>query len=284
MIKIKTWLRAPLIAVTLAFTGSMAAHAAPTDDLKRGQDALRLGNKRDAILLFKKVLRETTNNELKTEASKELGNLYFKSEIAQEREEALRIYENLADEGNAEAQLNLARRYDQGMKVERSSGQSMTYYYKAAQQVTNPAIAANAWSELGDLLLRQAFSSFQKASEKQEFISIQLRAKLILAKMYEMGTGVNPDYVKALRLYEEVARQSNVRGSAAQAQFRAAFLYENMEKDPVNAAVWYKISELGQYPPAMNAFERAFEALTPAQKQDYERRLRLCNPLNYQNC
>ncbi|MBR3924752.1 MAG: SEL1-like repeat protein, partial [Kiritimatiellae bacterium] len=95
-----------------------------------------------------------------------------------EKEKAVALYVNLAEQGDIGAQFHLGSCYINGTGVEKDEAKAFAWYRKAAEQ--------------GDA-----------------------RAQCILGAFYEFGTGVEHDYAKAVEWYRKAAKQGDSQGIEA---------------------------------------------------------------------
>jgi TPR repeat protein len=121
---------------------------------------------------------------------------------------ALRLFQPLAEKGNARAQYYLAIMYEHGWGTPVDKKKALDLYTKAAEQSLVPA--ENRLGEIclrGTLLLQdlgKAREWFKKAAKGQ--IS---EAQLQLGDIYERGLGVPPDPKEAYAWYAVSTKQGN---------------------------------------------------------------------------
>jgi TPR repeat protein len=116
---------------------------------------------------------------------------------------ALRIWRQLADAGNAEAQLALGTMYEFGEGVPATLAEAAKWYRKAAEQGN-------------------------------------VEAQLNLGFMHVNGQGVSRDYAKALIWYEKAAQQGSALAQYSVAALSEKGL--GTPKDLVKAYKWYSIA------------------------------------------
>ncbi|MGH6974824.1 MAG: tetratricopeptide repeat protein [Stellaceae bacterium] len=138
--------------------------------------------------------------------------------------------EQLAQSGNATAQLALGGFYAGGYGVPQDQQQAISWYQKAAEQGN-----AVAMSRLGNAYLTgtgvaqdtgKAASWFARAASAGDAWSLEK-----LGSLYETGQGVGQDYVKAYQWYDIAA----ARGDSHAADLRDA-LAQKMSADQIAAA------------------------------------------------
>jgi TPR repeat protein/CHAT domain-containing protein len=172
-------------------------------------------------------------------------------------EEAVRLYEPLADIGYTSAAYNLGLMYIRGAGVTQSFEQGMELVRRAAQNglsisqfqlglwylngfhlAKDPSIAATwfqraaeqghagAQNELGILYQtgvgvpidpKKAFELYKASAEREN-----VNAQYNIGRMYALGIGVPKDYAEAIKLYEMAAEKGHV-----QAQIELGTFYEN---------------------------------------------------------
>jgi len=151
----------------------------------------------EAISLYKQVAN--TGN---AEAQNKLGKCYYNGYgTAQDYKQAVYWFRNAAEQGEDNAQTNLAICYQNGNSVAKDYAQAVEWYKKAANQGE-----ANAQTNLGVCYYNQ--------------------------------WGVKQDYSQAVFWYTKAAEQGN-----ATAQYNLGTCYEDgngVKKDTVQAAYWYR--------------------------------------------
>lgn len=137
-----------------------------------------------------------------------------------------------AEDGDQEAQCQVAYAYYQGSGVKKDLKESLRWYEKAAEQ-ENPL----ALCKLGYMYTQgegckkdfvKGFEYYLKAAELGDKV-----AQNNLAVAYESGKGVTKDNEAAIRWYKESAMNDYVL-----AEYNLAVLYEDL-KDYSTAAEWY---------------------------------------------
>jgi TPR repeat protein len=121
---------------------------------------------------------------------------------------ALKLFQPLAEKGNAKAQYHLAIMYENGWGTPVDKKKALDLYTKAAQQSLVPAE-----TRLGEIYLRgtlvlqdlnKAREWFQKAAKAQSS-----DAQVQLADMYERGLGVPADPKEAYAWNAVAAKRGN---------------------------------------------------------------------------
>jgi TPR repeat protein len=240
-----------------------------------------------------------------SEAQFAMGERYrLGLEVPQNWLEAYHWYGLAAEQGNAGAQCALAGCYYDGLGVKKDLVRAFVWYEKAAAHhlpqaqwklgelyaIGLPGVgpdpkkatqlckrAANAGfapacATLGALFSRakkyeSAVQWWTKAAEKGD-----LEAFFNLGQAYRLGLGVAKDEGKA---FEWMLRAAF--GGVAAAQSRIGLAYatgEGAALDPIEAGKWFKLAALGGEKTAAANLERARKALSPAQQNEIDRRVK----------
>ena len=121
--------------------------------------------------------------------------------------EELEYYEQVAQQGNAEAQKNLGIMYVEGDRVEQNYQKAIEYFEQAVQQGN-----AEAQKNLGIMyeVGLGVEQNYQKAIEYYEQAAQQgnINAQCCLGFMYYNGLGVDIDRDKALEIYKKIEQQN----------------------------------------------------------------------------
>jgi TPR repeat protein len=99
--------------------------------------------------------------------------------LEQHFKEAVKRYQKAADQGDAEAQMNLGGMYENGQGVEQDDKEAFKWYQKA-------------------------FKWYQKAADQGD-----AEAQMNLGLMYENGEGVEQDDKEAVKWYQKAADQGD---------------------------------------------------------------------------
>ena len=178
---------------------------------------------------------------------------------------ALKIFNQLAKDGNVIAQTFLGWMYHHGQGVPKDDVKAAAWFRKAAERGY-----ATAQNNLGVMYKfgegvpkdnTQAVTWFRKAAQQGG-----AQAQLNLGVMYNYGQGVQEDFTQAAVWYRKAAEQGN-----ALAQYYLGMMYDlgqGVSQDYVQAMVWYhKAAEQG-YAPAQNIIGGLYE-LGLGVPQDY---------------
>ncbi len=162
-------------------------------DFSAGADAFKRGDYTTALRVFRQLADQGDSA-----AQYILGLMYSKGQgVVQDYAEAARWYHKAADQGKADAQAKLGAMYDNGKGVAQDYGEALRWYRKAADQ--GNAIAQNS---LGSMYEDQGTAL----------------AQVNLGLMYHVGKGVPQDYVRAHMWYnlaeargQKIARENRNR-------------------------------------------------------------------------
>ena len=127
--------------------------------------------------------------------------------------QALRLWQPLAQKGNAEAQFALGLMYDKGQGVVKNDRQAAAWYQKAANQGHADAqlnlglMYANGWGVAKNY--QQAAAWYQKAADQGN-----ADAQYNLGLMYYNGQGVARNYRQAAAWYKKVLAQPDTPENA----------------------------------------------------------------------
>ncbi|MBI3903747.1 MAG: sel1 repeat family protein [Nitrosomonadales bacterium] len=207
--------------------------------------------------------------------------------------------QNLARQGNAEAQADLGEMYEEGLGVQQDYVQAVEWFRKSAAQGN-----ADAQSNLGMMYFNgrgipqdyaQAAEWFRKSSahspagasdgkdpsapqhnEKLEWYRKNVErgvvnAQLILGTMYESGLGIPQDYVQAVEWYRKAAAQGNV-----DAQILLGVKYEKglgVAQDYVQAHMWFNLAAASGDREAIKHRDSLADKMTVSQIVDAQRQL-----------
>ena len=157
--------------------------------------------------------------------------------IAQDVSQAAQWYRRAAEQGQAEAQYELGLMYDSGKGVAKDHSLAVLWYRKAAEQGH-----AGAQNNLGGSYksgegvaqdARQAVLWYRKAAEQGNAL-----AQNNLGVMYKSGKGVAKDARQAVLWYRKAAEQGQ---AVAQSNLGKSYQFgEGVAKDVHQAVLWYR--------------------------------------------
>ncbi len=220
-----------------------AGTSPPTVTIDDGKRALADRQFANAIEIFTELA-----NEGNAEAQAHLGYMYYKGEgVDVDLGLAVDWYERAAVLGNRDAQYNLAVAYAFGEGVPQDDVQAVTWYRRAAEQ--GSAIAQYSLGvsyALGEGVERddaQAVSWYRAAAE-QGYAAAQYN----LGYGYRTGNGVEADDTEALRWFLAAAQNGH-----AAAQYSLGYMYRSgrgVERDLNEAIKWYRLAADQGHPDA----------------------------------
>lgn len=169
-----------------------------------------------------------------------LGRCYFYGKgITQDYNESFKWYTKSAEQGNAQAQDNLGLMYYNGQGVTQDYKEAVKWFTKAAEQGN-----AMAQGSLGALFYKgqgvkqnykEAAKWYAKAAEQGNAM-----AQEVLGYMFYEGQGIARDYKEAAKWYAKAAEQGN-----AQAQYVLGAMFYNGQGVTQNykeAEKWFRKS------------------------------------------
>jgi TPR repeat protein len=170
----------------------------------------------------------------------QLGKMFFQGVgVERDYQAALEWHQKSAEQGNGEAQAYLGLMYEKGLGVDRDIQKALELFRKSALQGNALGQARLAGLYLAGLGVeqnhREAFAWFQRSAEQGND-----EAQAHLGHMVEKGLGTNRDIHHAAELYKKAAEQDNALG-----QLRLGDFYLNglgVEQNPRKAFIWYRKS------------------------------------------
>lgn len=167
--------------------------------------------------------------------------LFKKAETAYElgkHKEAFKVYLELAENENLEAQCKVASFYDEGIGVYRNTTKALEWYIKAADHGSEQAqIELGKRYNKGSGVTRdylKALKWYTKASEKGNIIAMKS-----IGTLYYYGHGMSKNYAKALEYYKKPAENGD---PYAQTNIGHIYFYgsNGVKKDVLEAQKWYE--------------------------------------------
>ena len=174
-----------------------------------------------------------------------------------------------AENGDAEAQFNLAVMYGNGEGVPQDYTEARVWLLRAAEQghvVAQFSLGA-LYAEGAEGIPQdyaEAVVWWRRAAEQGHVF-----AQLIVAHFYRQGRGVAQDAAEAIVWYRRVAEQGNVIG-----QYKLAAMYAKGEGVPRNytlAHMWFDLAGAGGNEEARERRDKIAEQMTPAQIAEAQR-------------
>jgi hypothetical protein len=169
----------------------------------------------------------------------------FRAFARQDYAAAMRIFQPLAEEGDARAAFYLGYMYDQGLGAEESSGQAAIWFRKAAEQ--------------GDAL-----------------------SQATLGYMYSAGDGVAQNYAEAMKWSLLAAKQDDPGAQYRVGTFYEAGFAT--PKNPVLAYMWFSLSAHDRIYGELATRHMGALALAPAQVDEARSLAQRCAQSNYEVC
>ena len=158
---------------------------------------------------------------------------------------AIRIFQPLAEEGDARAAFYLGYMYDQGLAPEESSGQAAVWFRKAAEQ--------------GDAV-----------------------SQATLGYMYSAGDGVPQNYAEAMKWSLLAAKQDDPGAQYRIGTFYEAGF--GAPKNPILAYMWFSLSARDRIYGVLAARHMGALALAPSEIDQARSLAQQCAQSNYEIC
>ncbi len=242
----------------LAFAFLLFLTAISAADFQAGLDAYNRGD-------FAAALKEWQPLAAQGDANSQynLGLLYARGQgVPQDYKQALAWYQKAAEQDVPAAEYNLGVMFANGQGVPANPAEASKWFLKAAQQGVGDAASglATIYSE-GE----GAFKNYDEAAKWYRTAAEQgiASAAFSLGVMYDIGQGVPQNYAEALKWYHQAAD-----AGYASAMTNIAILYYNgqgVKRDLVESYVWFARARKLSDPRAGEMMGMASEKLNPAQ-------------------
>jgi len=236
----------------------LACAAAAGADFQTGLAAYRRGD-------FAAALREWQPLAEQGDANSQynLGLLYARGQgVPQSYQQAAAWYEKAAAQNVPAAEYNLGVMYANGQGVPKSASDAEKWFLKAAQQGVRDAETSLATIYSEDSGGSQNYAEAEKWYRKAADQGIA-SAAFNLGVMYDVGQGVSQDYNQAIQWYRKAADE----GYAA-AMTNLGILYYNaqgLKRDLIQAYCWFSRAQRGGDPRAADLISVTAEKMTPSQ-------------------
>jgi len=140
--------------------------------------------------------------------------------------------------GNAQAQYELAQRFETGEGVPKNLKQAFNWYKKSAEQGLSEARFKMGWMFANGSGTRQDYFTAAKWYRVAATLSNHPESQFRLGELYFNGRGVAQDYGKAIDFYTKAA----TKGHAASQYLLGAMFMEGwgVARDYIRAYVWLK--------------------------------------------
>jgi TPR repeat protein len=199
------------------------------DDFQDGVDAYNRKDYKEAVRLWQPLAEQGNAG-----AQSNLGNMYHKGLGVQRNfKEAVKWYRLSAEQGYAAAQYKLGWMYEKGVSV---------YYpwmYEEGERVPRDDVLAYMWWSICGSSGDEGCVDKRNKVEKQMSPSQIQRAQFYVGLMYDDGRKVPQDYKEALKWYRLAAEQGY-----ADAQMNLGFMYykgHGVPQDYKEAARLYRL-------------------------------------------
>jgi uncharacterized protein len=198
---------------------------------------------------------------------------------------AARVFQQAAEQGNAEAQYHLARMYARGEGVPQDSAEVVKRLRLAAEQ-GDAQVQYNLGNLLG-FLFANGLGVARNDAEAVKWYRLaaargNAQAQTNLGRIYYQGQGVGRDYTEAAKWYRLAAEQRY-----PEAQFSLGRMYakgEGMTRDYVQAHLWFslvasRVPRGEMHDRAANGRDMVALRMTPAQLAEARRLAREWTPV-----
>ncbi len=200
---------------------------------------------------------------------------------------ALKLWQPLAEQGDAQAQHNLGMMYESGQGVPKDDNKAVEWYRKAAEQGhANAQYSLDSMQENGQGVLQdntKAFKDGEAAAQRGDYATaLQLwrplaeqghaRAQVNLGHMYSKGRGVPLDDAEAVKWYRIAAEQGDAR-----AQRNLGLMYaigRGVPQDYVSGHMWSNLAAAQDYEGARKSLDMVARDMTPDQITEAQRMAR----------
>jgi TPR repeat protein len=199
-------------------------------------------------------------NQGSAEAQIELGRRYTTGQgVRQNLEKALEWYLKAAEQGNANAQCCVGFMFERGQGVPRDDTKAMSWYLKAAIQGSAPA-------QINIGFMYERAQDYAKAISWYHKPALQgfSQAQTNLGFLYEHGHGTAQSYPKAIEWYLKAAEQG-----APAAQMNLGYLYHygrGVPQDFAKAMEWYQKAAAQGDPQVLHQIEALKKQQTSTQQ------------------
>ena len=191
----------------------------------------------------RKLLQDASTHRLRAEqgdanAQYELARLYYQGKgVAQNYSEAFNWYRKAAEQGNAKAQYGVGFMYEYGKGVPQNYAQAAYWCGKAADQGYAKAQFVVGWNySYGEGVPRdytKALALYRRAADQGDAF-----AQDAVGYACAQGNGVPNDYAQAVEWYRRSADQGY-----AKAEDGLGYAYsegKGVPRDPAQSAAWYR--------------------------------------------
>ena len=194
--------------------------------------------------------------------------------------ETARVHRLNAEQGDADAQLQLGRAYFAGSGVPQDDAEAVHWVRLAAEQDYADAqfTFASAYA-LGRGVPTDAVEAVRWRRQAAE--QGHVLAQILLGSAYSDGNGVLNDELEAVRWYRLAAETGD---STAQFFLAAIYLFDDVVRDPVLAQMWFNIASANGAGSVPEFWDMVESSMTREQILRATELARTCMQSNYQSC
>tara|TARA_Y200000002_G_scaffold378536_1_gene386090 strand:+ start:1556 stop:2314 length:759 start_codon:yes stop_codon:yes gene_type:complete len=206
---------------------------------------------------------------------------------AMEREHyatAFRAWKDLAEDGEAEAQNNIAYLYERGYGVKQSYTRAIEWYKKAAAQKSPEAIYNLGMLAYDGYGMRQDYLAARRYFTEAADLELA-DAHYMLGLIYYQGHGLQLNYTRAKTHFLDAAKLGSPKG-----QFMVALMLQNGEghpaakTEPLKSFIWGMVSKINGYPNADSVLEFSKMQLSQSVQDKATELAQNCLDTGYANC
>ena len=206
---------------------------------------------------------------------------------AMEREHyatAFRAWKDLAEDGEAEAQNNIAYLFERGYGVKQSYTRAIEWYKKAAAQKSPEAIFNLGMLAFEGYGMRQDYLAARRYFTEAAELDLA-DAHYMLGLIYYQGHGLKLNHGGAKKHFLDAAKLGNAKG-----QFMVALMLQNGEghpaakTEPLKSFIWGMVSKINGYPDANSVLEFSKMQLSQSVQDKATSLAQKCLDTSYANC
>ena len=197
---------------------------------------------------------------------------------------AFRAWKDLAEDGEAEAQNNIAFLYERGYGVKQSYTRAIEWYKKAAAQKSPEAIYNLGMLAFDGYGMRQDYLAAKR--HFTEAAELELAdAHYMLGLIYYQGHGLKLNHTLAKTHFLDAAKLGSPKG-----QFMVALMLQNGEghpaakTEPLKAFIWGTVSKINGYLDADSVLEFSKMQLSRSVQDKATELAQRCFDSEYANC
>lgn len=197
---------------------------------------------------------------------------------------AFRAWKDLAEDGEAEAQNNIAYLYERGYGVKQSYTRAIEWYKKAADQESPEAIYNLGMLAFEGYGMRQDYLAARRYFTEAAELDLA-DAHYMLGLIYYQGHGLKLNHARAKTHFLDAAKLGNPKG-----QFMVALMLQNGEghpaakTEPLKSFIWGMVSKINGYPDANSVLEFSKMQLSQSVQDKAAELAQKCLDTGYANC